>query len=265
MKIIVLGSNGMLGSMIVFLCKKKNYDCLAIGRYEFDVLKHSITELEKHVKEECVIVNCIGAIPQKKYNEEEFEKLNKSFPLELAEFCKNRSIPLLHISTNCVFSGEKRNYIETDEAKAHDVYGRTKKEGEPEYGVVLRTSIIGFEKNYRAGLLEWFLQNESGELNGYVDSYWNGLTTLEFAKVILEIIDQKEFKTRTNHFYSENTVSKYELLEYVNNKFRKGKKIVKKESRQIYSTLSSLFTKPRKNIFLQIDELHEIYKNYINL
>jgi dTDP-4-dehydrorhamnose reductase len=138
MKIIILGSNGMLGSMLSFVAKKYNKDVIPLSRKEFDVDKDDISKLTVYIKEDCCLVNCIGAIPQKKYSDNNYKQLNTEFPLKLSELCKKYSVPLIHISTNCVFSGKYPNCIESDIPNAVDLYGISKYEGEPLDCTVIR-------------------------------------------------------------------------------------------------------------------------------
>ena len=188
--ILLLGSNGMLGSMIHFLAKTQysHYSIISLSKNEFDVCKSDISTLDDYVSSNCIIINCIGAIPQKEYSYEDYNIINITFPQNLAQYCKIKNIKLIHISTNCVFSGDKDNCNENDISNATDIYGKTKYLGEPSYGLVIRCSIIGPEKHTFCGLLEWFL-NSSGEINGFTDSFWNGLTTLELSKIIFNLID----------------------------------------------------------------------------
>lgn len=265
MTIILLGSNGMLGSMLHFLLKTQysNIPSISLSKSDFDVLNDDISKLDSYITfDESIVINCIGAIPQKKYSYQDYYKINEIFPKTLSNYCKSKKIKLIHISTNCVFSGYKDNCLETDIPDANDEYGISKFRGEPEYGLTIRCSIIGPEKHIFCGLMEWFLHNTSSEINGFTDHFWNGLTTLELSKIILEFVENKNIESKLLHYYSENTLSKYEILEYLNRQFRLNVTLNKKELGTKYYTLSSNFTKPRKSIFNQIDELFSIYNNY---
>lgn len=213
MKIILLGKNGMLGSMIQFLARRQKLDICALGRTEFDAESDDMNKLSKYINTESCVINCIGAIPQKKPTDDVYKRLNEEFPCRLADFCASHNIPLIHISTNCVFSGARPDMTERHTPDADDVYGRTKARGEPlGRAVVLRCSIIGFERaGSRFGLLEWYVGAKE-EVRGYRDHMWNGLTTLELGTTILEIIKEHAFTPRLEHHYSENTLSKYDLL-----------------------------------------------------
>lgn len=266
MSVIILGSNGMLGSMIYFLAKTEysHIPIITISKSEFDVIDNNISNLDNILRiSDCkVIINCIGAIPQKKYTPNEYNIINTIFPQDLSLYCKDKGISLIHISTNCVFSGSKDMCLESDKSDASDIYGETKYLGEPSYGLVIRCSIIGLERHTFCGLIEWFLHNESSEINGFTDSFWNGLTTLELSHIILTHVDNNKIEDKLIHYYSENSLSKYDILKYVNNKFNKNIVINKKENGMKFYTLSSIYTKPRKNIYKQIDDLYSIYPKY---
>lgn len=256
----------MLGSMIQFVGNKLYHDLSIVGlsRNEFDVFRDNVDILDRYITDvkKCVIVNCIGAIPQKSYSHDDFKRINVLFPLELSVYCSERNINLIHVSTNCVFSGKKSEYLESDIPDAEDVYGQTKRMGEPSYGLTIRCSIIGPERHSFSGLMEWFLTNESNTISGYTDSYWNGLTTYELSIIILDRIQQHDIPNRIIHYYSENTISKYDLLQELNNMFHKGKTIHPKTNGMKFYTLSSDITLPRKNISLQLHELYTMYDMY---
>lgn len=261
MKIIILGSNGMLGSMLSFLAKKYNKDSIPLSRKEFDVERDDIHVLEKYFKEPCCVVNCIGAIPQKKYNDSIYKLLNTEFPLKLAKLCEQHCIPLIHISTNCVFSGKDSDCLESDTPDAIDMYGLSKYQGEPKNSMVIRCSIIGPERNTSFGLMEWFLSKDE-TVNGYTDHYWNGLTTLELSKILLNIIDQNKFTKNIQHLYSQNTVSKFDLLNIISKNIQSKCNIIPIENGIKYYTLKSSINSSTVSIDQQLTEVFDIYNEY---
>jgi dTDP-4-dehydrorhamnose reductase len=263
MRVILLGANGMLGSMLEFVGSTQTTNqIIPIKRDTFDALHQSSTTLIEFMKEPCCVVNCIGAIPQRSYHEADMITLNTTFPLELAELCNKMNVSLIHISTNCVFSGEESNCIESDPLSATDLYGKSKANGEPSTCVVLRCSIIGPESSGTAvGLLEWFLHsNES--VSGYTDHDWNGLTTLELSRCIYEIIDKQLFTPRIEHLFSSNTLSKYDMLLEMNQCFNKNSKIYPISKGLKHYTLQSIRRGPQKTIQEQIQELSSIINAY---
>lgn len=269
MLIIVLGSNGMLGSMLINYGLKKSLNIIGINRTQFDVYKNNINDLLNFIPLEetnTVIINCIGAIPQKKYKNIDFIVLNSLFSQNLSVFCRTYRIKLLHISTNCVFEGDSSMYFhEKSEHNSKTIYGKTKTTGEPTYGITIRCSIIGPEINTKYGLFEWFMKNEDDTIEGYDDILWNGITTLELSKVIFDIIENLNILLVSNnkqiiHIHSSQTISKYQLLQYMNDIFETHKLIVKKTSNEQHtSLLTSLYYKTRQHIREQLIEL----KSYI--
>ena len=261
MRVIILGSNGMLGSMMEFVGTTTSHEIIALKRDRFDVMSHTIDTLDKWLNNNCCIVNCIGAIPQRKCTNDTFYILNTNFPLKLANYCESKHIPLIHISTNCVFDNKGSDYVETDTAFTDEVYGLSKRNGEPSNALTIRCSIIGPEKSTAFGLMEWFL-HAGPYVKGYEDHYWNGITTFELSSIIFDYINQRNFNPSLIHYRSEQTVSKYELLEYINTKFNQNKEIEPIHTGITYYTLSSTITTPRKHIFNQIDELYDIMDKY---
>jgi dTDP-4-dehydrorhamnose reductase len=139
----------------------------------------------------CVwVVNALGRIKQKTEDRNELYLANSLFPLHLSARmrCEQR---LIHASSDCVFSGRRGQYSVADERDAEDVYGLSKALGEAvaQSGRcwVIRTSIIGPELGKGWGLMGWFLR-QSGEVNGYTNHLWNGITTLEWAGIAWELI-----------------------------------------------------------------------------
>lgn len=260
-RIIILGANGMMGSMLHYL-GSKNRDIFPITREKFDAMKDDVIILKNFLTDDCCIINCIGAIPQRNYKDDEFRKLNTEFPLVLSKFCEESKVNLIHISTNCVFSHEKSYRLETDAPDAEDVYGSSKASGEPSNCVVLRCSIIGLEINSSFGLLEWFFHS-TGNIQGYDDHYWNGLTTLELSKVIYDIIDKKDFSPRIQHCYSPDASSKYQILSRSAEIFNKTIIITPVSKGVKHYTLSSKIYPPQKlSVFEQLTELFQISRDY---
>lgn len=265
MRVVVLGANGMMGSMLVYVAKTKNINVHAVHRSQFDVLRNSISTLDGIVnasKDTTVLVNCIGCIPQKKYRDEDYRKINQEFPHSLSEYCKQKGLYLIHLSTNCVFSGKRENMSETDVPDADDTYGITKLLGEPTYGVVIRSSIIGPERNSSSGLFAWYTQNKEKRVNGFLHQYWNGLTTLELSHFILEQINDSCLASRVLHVYSKITVSKYELLCLIKDIFLTTVAIDPIDCPVKQYTLTSTVVEARKSIKDQLYDLKDIYNDF---
>lgn len=161
-----------------------------------------------------VVINAIGIVKQR--SEPGITQLsievNALFPWQLAELCRVADARLVHLSTDCVFSGDRGLYTESDIPDAMDVYGRTKHLGELDapHTITLRTSIIGLELHRKTSLIEWFLQAE-GEINGYKGAIYSGFTTIEMSRIIENVMLNHPDMTGVWHVASE-PISKYELL-----------------------------------------------------
>ena len=158
------------------------------------------------------IVNCIGILIHGSSNVENAIYLNAYLPHQLKKISKNIGAKLIHISTDCVFSGDKGGYIETDVKDGKGVYSQTKKLGEIEddANLTLRTSIIGPElKDNGEGLFHWFM-NQQGDITGFTRAIWSGVTTIELAKAVKWSIDNDI--TGLYHVTNNTSISKYDLL-----------------------------------------------------
>ena len=153
--------------------------------------------------------------------------INSLFPHQLAQICNNGNSRLIHFSTDCVFSGKKGNYKENDPSDAEDLYGKTKFLGEVDYpnSLTIRTSIIGREINSKNGLLEWFLSKKGQSVKGYSRAFFSGLTTNALSNILLDIISDFDLLSGIWHVSSE-PISKYSLLNKINEKFDLGISII---------------------------------------
>jgi dTDP-4-dehydrorhamnose reductase len=180
-----------------------------------------------------VIINCIGIIKQlpEANNPVKSIYINSLYPQLLAQYCISNNIRLIHYSTDCVFSGKKGYYSESDYPDCDDLYGRTKLLGEvTESGcLTLRTSIIGRELHSHNGLIEWFLNQEGKSVYGYTNAIFSGLSTIEHAKILHVIISKFNNLSGVFHLAAE-PISKYDLLNMVNNKFNLGIDIIPDDS-----------------------------------
>jgi dTDP-4-dehydrorhamnose reductase len=172
-----------------------------------------------------VVVNCIGVIKQIPAAKDPVVSIsvNSLFPHRLARACAQVGARMIHISTDCVFSGEKGNYRESDHPDALDLYGRTKLLGEVDIPgcVTLRTSLIGHELAGRHGLVEWFLSQE-GTVRGFARAVFSGFPTVEMARIVSERILPDDRLSGLYHV-SSAPVTKYDLLRLVAKEY--GKRI----------------------------------------
>jgi len=146
-------------------------------------------------------------------------KINSVFPWTLACVCKGAGAKLIHITTDCVYSGAVGQYTEDDEHDARDAYGKSKSLGEPDNCMVLRTSIIGEEVHKNASLIEWVKSQRGNTVNGYINHDWNGITTTQYAKTCDYIISNDMYVEGTYHVMSPKPVNKYELVTLLGQKY----------------------------------------------
>ena len=246
MKILVIGASGMIGNAVLRVLSEKQdwqvYGTLrdsAVARFFSDAIKgrlvagvdveypDSLLGVLGSLRPD-VVINCAGLTKHKPKAENPLVSvpINTLMPHRLAGLCKLVGARLVHVSTDCVFSGEKGDYLETDFADAHDVYGKSKLLGEVSYphAVTLRTSTIGHEFQTRYGLLEWFLSQEE-RCNGYNNAVFSGLPTVVFAQVIRDVVIPHPELSGLYHVAAK-PINKYELLKLIANVYGKQIEIV---------------------------------------
>lgn len=164
------------------------------------------------------VVNCVGIVKQRAAAMDAIASItiNSLLPHKLAGVCGEWGGRVVHISTDCVFNGQRNggySYTEDDPADADDLYGRSKHLGEVagENALTLRTSIIGRELGHHASLLEWFLSRNYSRVAGYKRAFYSGLTTNHLAEVVGDVIEHHPMLTGLYHVASQ-TISKYKLL-----------------------------------------------------
>lgn len=235
MKVLVLGVSGMLGNA-VFRVMHENHGWSVQGTVRFnhapavfsetqrkqiitgfDVLDHdALTKLFTEIRPD-VVINCVGLIKQLADVDDPLITLpiNAMLPHRLANLCGLISARLIHVSTDCVFSGTKGNYQETDVSDAVDLYGKSKFIGEVDYphAITLRTSIIGHELNSANGLISWFLTQEKS-CQGYTRAIFSGLPTVVLAQIMRDVVLPAHHLHGVYHVAAQ-PISKYDLLKLV--------------------------------------------------
>jgi len=175
-----------------------------------------------------VMLNCIGIVKQAEAAKDPLISIevNALFPHRLARLCQGRGIRLIHISTDCVFSGRKGDYSENDLSDAEDLYGRTKFLGEVSYKgcLTIRTSMIGRELETSNGLIDWFLSQQGKTIDGYTRAIFSGFTTNALAEIIARIVVEQPEMHGVWHVASD-PVSKFDLLSLVKQVYRLNIKI----------------------------------------
>ena len=263
-RILILGASGMLGSTLVRYFYE-HHECEVIGTVREVVQKKelgkrcratilpgvdatNLGELESIIvyHRPTIIINCIGVVKQIKESYDPLIALpvNSLFPHHLLQLCIRYQTRLIHISTDCVFSGKRGMYTEEDIPDALDLYGISKRFGElnAEGSVTLRTSIVGHEIATTRSLIDWFLKQNSS-VNGFTQAIFSGLPTVELARIISEfVIPNANLSGLLN--VSSQPISKYELLCMVAKVY--GKKIQIKKDKSIVIDRSLDSTKFRR-------------------
>jgi len=261
MKIGVFGASGMLGHILVKLSIMSGLNVTPLSRKKMpgdlceipvEYFEASNYDLKSHDFD--YVINCCGLIKQRSTSNSALYEINREFPKRLASKYGKR---LIHISTDCVFSGKRGMYVESDEKDAQDNYGLSKSGGEEIDARVLRTSIIGTHAEDCNGLLEWARSQRNRSVEGYIDHFWSGVTTLELSKLIIDEIENIESQ-RLRHVYS-NRVSKFDVLNVINDEFDLGMSIKVASIGLIDRSLSTIFedNKIRKNLRNQVQELRD--------
>lgn len=234
--IIVLGAGGMLGHKLCQLMAKSSFNVIAAVRSpiataifpskvkviaNIDVLDDAaLSQLFQQVQPD-VVINAIGIVKQldAAYDRYLSIAINAFLPHRLSKLCQPYNARLIHISTDCVFSGDQGMYVETDISDAQDLYGKSKYLGETDESeknaITLRTSIIGHEiKDHTHGLLEWMLQQQGKAIKGYTKAFFSGFTTTELTNIIIQLINQHPDLHGLYHVASDR-ISKYDLLHII--------------------------------------------------
>jgi dTDP-4-dehydrorhamnose reductase len=233
MKVLVLGGGGMLGHK-VFQVLQPRFETYATFRTEHGLweqlpfyskadttlggvdvtVRDKVAEALRRTRPDAVI-NCVGIVKQRREAEDPIASIsvNALFPHELAALCLEVGSRLIHISTDCVFSGRKGRYREEDLADPDDLYGRTKLLGEVMGPgcLTLRTSLIGRDFLGSLGLLEWFFSRRGTSVKGYRNAIFSGFTTQSFAGILVRILERYVGLEGLYHVASE-PIDKYNLL-----------------------------------------------------
>jgi dTDP-4-dehydrorhamnose reductase len=232
--VLVLGASGMLGNAVLKDFSNFQGELIATTRAGKNVTADSgVTFLDFDAATDDLenkfpmpvdyIINCIGII--KPYiNDTDAEQtataleINGAFPNRLEAWASKRGARVIQIATDCVFSGSKGNYLESDEHNALDVYGKSKSIGEAKGASMmhLRVSIIGPEVERNSSLLEWVRnQPTNAEISGFTDHFWNGITSMHFAKIARGIIENGLFEQGVFHVLPKDSVTKSELVSLI--------------------------------------------------
>ena len=231
MRIMILGATGMLGSaMTRVMAQAPQLEVVALSRgnaqrwfvpeirarfyggLDVENTDNLVAAFAAHRPD--VVVNCIGVVKQLAAASDVLSAvpINALLPHRLARLCAMTSARLVHVSTDCVFSGRTGNYRESDAPDATDLYGTSKLWGEVHdpHAITLRTSIIGPELDSARGLLGWFLSQTEG-VRGFRRAIFSGLPTVELARVVRDIVLPRPDLSGLYHV-SANPIDKDRLL-----------------------------------------------------
>lgn len=266
--ILLFGSTGMLGRYIYSYFK--NHPTIRIRvitndmfRVAWETLDTLDTLLDTQlIDASTCVINCIGQIPQRASPEttRDYYLVNSLFPHLLWASCKRRGAQMIQPTTDCVFSGTRGLYTETDLHDEEGAYGLSKSLGEPLGCTVLRTSILGNELFNKKSMLEWVLSNNDKTINGWTNHRWNGITCLEYCKVVETILNRNLFWSGVRHIASPTPKSKYELTILIRDIYQRSIVISPVETETaVDKTLATLYpTNDEFNIpdlSVQIEEL----------
>jgi dTDP-4-dehydrorhamnose reductase len=232
-KVLVIGSSGMLGSSLKSqLLKSRNEIYCTIrdtnskvvaNEFIFDFISDDLKYWFDDKPRFDFVINCVGAIPQKYPSGSVAEirqmiELNAFLPQFLKEQSNLHGFQIIQIATDCVFSGKSGKYTEESIHDASDIYGVTKSLGEKYAGeaMILRCSIIGRNDHSNASLHNWVLSNQpNATISGYRNHFWNGITTVAFARIVRGVIDNDLFQSGLQHLLPSNEVSKDDLIRVI--------------------------------------------------
>jgi dTDP-4-dehydrorhamnose reductase len=226
MRLIILGSTGMLGQAVARQALSAGLETVEVsrsGKVRWDYFRESFASLASRldISEHDVLVNCIGWIPQKSsgdagVDEQRSKALNVDLISEIQSHQDEVGFKWIQIATDCVFSGETGGYTENSRFDPIDLYGRTKVAGEllMPGAMKVRSSIIGMDSINKSGLYEWFKGRPIGaRLQGYQDHQWNGVSTIAFARLSIGLALQGLVVPSHQHWIPADSLSKYDLIQ----------------------------------------------------
>lgn len=268
--IVIFGSNGMLGSYVSTYFTQKNYNVINITRQHLDIItsENLLYDLEqlfinRNIHHNSVIINCIGLIPQTQITDSfHYFLINSVFPYHLSQLSFKYNSKLIHPTTDCVFSGKQGYYNEYNLKDEKNIYGLSKILGENiPHTTIIRTSIIGEQTHHNYSLLQWLISNKNNTVNGYTNHLWNGITCLQFAKIIEYIIQYNMFWTGIRHIFSNETISKYQLLQIINDVYKLNITIHPTQTKDnIDKSLTTIHTQNLQHLIPSIQQqIEELY------
>jgi len=257
-RILVLGASGMLGHKLFQRASGEFETFGTVRRWNpawgslaiLDRARLRVVDASNFAAVEQVIdsvqpdwiVNCIGIVKQRPESQDKAISMliNTELPGVVDQVARSRGARLIHISTDCVFSGRAGDYRESDRPDPTDLYGETKRAGEvaARDAIILRTSLIGREIATGSSLVEWFLRNQSRSVSGFRRAIFSGLTTITMADEIKRIISDASLAPGLYHV-SEDPIDKYSLLRMLGEAYHTTVQVSPEDSFQIDRSLNS--------------------------
>ena len=273
-KVLILGSAGLMGHQVHnYLKDNSDFNLSNISyrrKLNSDTILLDARRSEQNFFDQIrrinpnYIVNCIGVlISEAKQDSERAISLNAHLPHKLAKLANMMNAKLIHMSTDCVFSGNKKSpYLETDVKDGKDTYAKTKALGEviSKNHLTIRTSVVGPEilDGLEEGLFHWFM-NQSGAIEGFTKAIWSGVTTIELAKAIKWFIDNNT--TGLYHLTNGIPVNKYDLLHLFKKYTNKNIEISKVDG----IVTNKSFVDTRQEINYQLPTYDEMIREMVSL
>ncbi len=232
-KVLILGGSGMIGTGLAQSLQKESVSVEVTSRsrlpvdrlpgiivHKFEAKTDSVEDLVKDLEPGDYVINCIGMVKSLINNEdpdscEAAYFLNSEFPRKLAQVAEVKGLKVIQMATDCVYSGQDGNYSESAVHDALDVYGKSKSRGEvPSPAVMnLRVSVIGKGSQ---GLYHWVAsQPQNATISGYLDHQWNGITSVEYGRIIAGIVRDGLFTPGVHHIVPTGSVNKNELVRLI--------------------------------------------------
>lgn len=258
--VLVLGASGMLGNAVFrHFANDPGHQTFGTVR-QHAALRHFAPHLHPHLlcgvdvlnpdwlarafdmAKPDVVINCVGLIKQLETANDPLEALpiNALLPHRIARMCSLVGARMIHVSTDCVFSGRRGDYRESDQPDATDLYGRSKLLGEVDYpdAVTLRTSIIGHEFGRATALVDWFLAQTTPSVKGFKKAVFSGVPTVELARVMKDfVLPRPELKGL--YHVAAKPIAKFDLLTLVAQQYGKTIEIVPDETLVIDRSLNA--------------------------
>jgi dTDP-4-dehydrorhamnose reductase len=285
MRFLILGATGMAGHVIAIYLKEQGHEVTALSRRAFPYCDNIIADVSDlsflietiSTGNYDAVINCIGILNQfAEDNKHQAVFLNSFIPHYLSYITKDSDTKIIHMSTDCVFSGKSGQYNENSFRDGETFYDRSKALGEIENNkdLTFRNSIIGPDINKDGiGLFNWFMR-QNGEIKGFTKAIWTGVTTLTLAKAMESAMASN--LVGLYNLVNNRTISKYEMLHLFNKHFKNNKLTIREcddvvlDKSLVNNRIDFNFIVPSyEDMIIEMKEWvlnhQEIYRHYFSL